>query len=108
MKESLKNRSIDYVNNKISLFIEQEGKCAITGYKFQSIDEIHCHHIIPKSVKLNDDIDNLILVIKPIHQLIHSKNIDFIKKIIKELNLTKDHIYKINQLRIKLNLFVIQ
>lgn len=107
MKEPLKNRSIDYINNKISLFINQEGKCAITSNEFQTIDEIHCHHIIPKSIKLNDDIDNLILIIKPIHQLIHSKNIDFINKLIKDLKLTKDHIHKINQLRIKLKLFVI-
>lgn len=46
MQEKNVNKSIEFMDNRLSLWAAQYGKCAITK-KLLSIDEIHCHHIIP-------------------------------------------------------------
>lgn len=73
MKLSLENRTIEYVDNRISLFSAQHGKCAITLEEFQQANEIHCHHIVPTRAGGNDDYKNLILVKEAVHRLIHAK-----------------------------------
>ena len=65
-----KDRSIEYADNRISLFAAQYGKCAVTG-KFLNCHEIHCHHKIPKSMGGTDAYANLVIVGGTIHQLIH-------------------------------------
>ena len=60
MKLSLENRTIEYADNRISLFSAQHGKCAITLEEFQQANEIHCHHIVPTGAGGNDDYKNLI------------------------------------------------
>lgn len=42
-------QSIEYNDNRVSLFSGQWGKCAVTGYEFLDITEIHCHHRTPRS-----------------------------------------------------------
>ena len=42
-KAVIPNRSIEYLDNRVSLYAAQFGKCAVTG-KVLWIDEIHCHH----------------------------------------------------------------
>lgn len=44
------NRSIEYNDNRLSLFSAQRGKCAITGYEFLAIEEVHCHHKTPRGM----------------------------------------------------------
>jgi group II intron reverse transcriptase/maturase len=44
----IENRSIEYNDNRISLYVAQKGKCNVTG-KLLGIDEIHCHHKKPKA-----------------------------------------------------------
>ena len=43
MRNPVKSRTVEYADNRISLFAAQYGKCAITG-KQLSTDDIHCHH----------------------------------------------------------------
>ncbi|OLS02020.1 group II intron reverse transcriptase/maturase [Tissierella creatinophila] len=66
-------RSIEYVDNRISRFVGQNGKCFITGMRLET-EEVHCHHKIPVKYGGNDAYDNLIIVHKDIHKLIHSIN----------------------------------
>ncbi len=66
-------RSIEYVDNRISRFVGQNGKCFIAGIRLE-IDEVHCHHKTPIKYGGNDAYDNLIIVHKDIHKLIHSTN----------------------------------
>ena len=66
-------RSIEYVDNRISRFVGQGGKCFITGIRLLT-EEVHCHHKIPIKYGGNDEYDNLIIVHKDIHKLIHSTN----------------------------------
>ena len=95
----LYTRSIEFINNKISKFIYQNGLCAISGIKFSSINEIHCHHIVPKSLSGTDHYTNLIIVSKDIHKSIHAKAKDTIYKYMMRLNLDNCQISQINKLR---------
>ncbi len=96
MNQPLYGRSIEYVDNRISLFFAQNGRCAVTGQKFESTEEIHCHHKIPKSKGGTDEYDNLILVTEPVHKLIHA-TID--ETIAKYLKLCSPDMKKLNELR---------
>ena len=51
-------------------FVGQNGKCFIAGIRLE-IDEVHCHHKTPIKYGGNDAYDNLIIVHKDIHKLIH-------------------------------------
>lgn len=43
-------RSVEYMDNRISLYAAQYGRCAVTG-KELGLDEIHCHHKQPLSMR---------------------------------------------------------
>lgn len=47
MKTSTPTGSVEFMDNRLSLWCAQYGKCAITGRELM-VDEIHCHHKIPK------------------------------------------------------------
>ena len=96
-------RSIEYMDNRISLYAAQYGKCAITG-KLLDISEIHCHHKTPVHMGGNDRYENLIIVHYRIHQLIHATQTETIHKILAEFDLTSKQLAKLNQLRLKAGL----
>ena len=96
MRQPLYGRSIEYADNRISLYSAQKGKCAVTGEKFTSMDEIHCHHKQPKSKGGTDDYQNLVLVTETVHKLIHATNAEIIKKY---LQTSKPDMTKLNVLR---------
>ena len=96
LRQPLYGRSIEYTDNRISLYFAQKGLCAVTGQKFTSMKEIHCHHKIPKSQGGTDDYQNLILVTATVHKLIHANNADTIQKY---LQACKPDFKKLNVLR---------
>lgn len=104
MRQPLYGRSVEYADNRISLFSAQWGKCAVTGHEFESLQEIHCHHLIPKSKGGSDKYENLVLVTEPVHRLIHATCREVIDKYLKLLGLNEQEIEKINSLRIKIGL----
>lgn len=61
-------RSVEYMDNRISLYVAQYGKCAITG-KILELHEIHCHHKKPVSQGGNDRYENLTILHKDIHRI---------------------------------------
>ena len=79
MRAPTYSRSTEYADNRISLFSAQWGKCAVTGKKFQCISEIHCHHKKPKGIGGRDKYENLVLVLAPVHELIHAVDEDTIR-----------------------------
>jgi group II intron reverse transcriptase/maturase len=99
MRSPVENRSAEYADNRISLYSEQNGKCAITGIHFESTDEIHCHHKIPIMLGGTDEYGNLILVLEEVHKLIHATAPETINKYLASLNLTKGQLKKLNKLR---------
>ena len=100
MAQALNNRSIEYTDNRISLFSAQFGKCAVTGRDFVTTQEIHCHHKTPKSKGGSDKYDNLVLILESVHILIHAKDEETIEKCKKICNLDADQMAKLNKLRL--------
>ena len=99
MMKSTSNNSTEYSDNRISLFSAQWGKCAITGIEFQCLEDIHCHHKLPKQYGGTDKYDNLVLVLPQIHRLIHATDEITIGKYLRLLNLDKAQITKLNKYR---------
>lgn len=102
MNSASKAENIEIADNKISLYSAQYGKCQITGKLFQTLDEIHCHHKTPKENGGTDKYNNLVLVLKDIHILIHATKKDTIEKYGNLFELNKTQVKKLNKLRIRL------
>lgn len=97
------NNSIEYMDNHLSLYSAQNGKCAVTG-RVLELGEIHCHHKIPLKYGGTDRYGNLIIIHESVHRLIHATDKDIIKKYLDLLSLTDSQIKKINLLREKAKL----
>lgn len=92
------NRSIEYMDNRISHYAAQCGNCAVTG-KSLWIDVIHCHHKKPVSQGGTDEYKNLIIVHADVHRLIHANSIDVIQFYLDKIKPNNTMLKKINQLR---------
>ena len=60
MEHPVKGQSIEYNDNRLSLYCGQQGKCAVTGEELRPWD-IHCHHKISKTSGGGDEYQNLVL-----------------------------------------------
>ena len=96
-------RSIEYMDNKVSLYSAQKGRCYISGKEFTTSTEIHCHHKIPRNKGGTDKYNNLCLVLDDVHILIHATDENTINKYLNLLKLNSKQIKKLNNLRIKAN-----
>jgi len=94
----LPNRSVEYMDNRVSLYAAQYGKCAVTG-RVLWIDEIHCHHKKPLSQGGTDEYKNLIIVHIDVHKLIHATKPETIQAYLEKIKPNKSQLDKINKLR---------
>ena len=94
----IRNQSIEYNDNRISKYIAQKGKCAVTGLPL-TIGQMDCHHKRPKSLGGTDEYQNLIFILKDVHKLIHATDEKTITKYIRKLKLDEQSKRKINELR---------
>lgn len=99
MKQPSFGYDTEYMDNRISLFSAQWGKCAVTGRYFSTPDEIHCHHKLPKHLGGGDEYGNLVLVLEPVHRLIHAVDAQVINLYLRQLNLDKKQLVNLNKLR---------
>lgn len=99
LENPVAGQSIEYNDNRISLYVAQNGKDAITGRPLE-IGKMHCHHKIPRVMSGTDAYSNLIFISDEIHILIHATTEDTINKYLKTLNLDVKMIDKINKLRL--------
>ncbi len=90
--------SVEFNDNKISLIVGQNGRCAVTGEAL-NIGNMECHQKIPKSLRGTDEYKNLAWISTQVHKLIHSTNLDTIAKYLNVLNLDKKGLRKVNSLR---------
>lgn len=81
----------------------KNGKCEITKI-FLNAEEVHCHHYIPIRYGGSDNFDNLRIIHKDIHILIHSTKGTTIKYYLNKLSLDKEQLERINQYRRTCNL----
>lgn len=98
MKNPNENQSVEYNDNRISLYVSQKGKCKISG-KILELGNIECHHKIPKFLGGNDRYNNLVLIDYNIHKLIHVKDNKLIDKYLKICNLEEKQIKELNKYR---------
>lgn len=103
MRNPVAEQTIEYNDNRLSLFCGQYGKCAITGVDLQ-IGDIHCHHIVHRSQGGTDRYDNLMLGTVAVHRLLHATNEGTIQNLLKSLNLTSKQKAKLNYYREKAGL----
>ena len=90
--------SIEYNDNRLSLYCAQQGKCAVLNRPLE-IERIHCHHKKPKVQGGNDAYNNLTLVDMDVHILIHATKRETVDKYKELLQLNQKQIDKVNALR---------
>ncbi|MGE7914032.1 HNH endonuclease signature motif containing protein [Lysinibacillus xylanilyticus] len=77
-----KAKSVLYENNRLSKYVAQKGSCGITGERLTPHQAV-CHHIKPTAHGGTDDYDNLIIINRSYHMLVHTKdplaNKDYVK-----------------------------
>lgn len=95
--------NIEYADNRISKYSMQKGLCAVTG-TFLKAEEVHCHHKVPKYLGGKDSFDNLVVVHKWVHVLIHAVSKDTINNYLKILQLNGNQLEKMKYYRELCNL----
>lgn len=91
--------TVEFNDNRISLFIAQLGKCSVTGEELNVLD-MHCHHKIPYHLSKDDKYSNLIIVKPEVHILIHATKEDTIQRYMTLLNLNDEQVKRLNRLRL--------
>ncbi|MCM3537406.1 reverse transcriptase domain-containing protein [Priestia endophytica] len=90
--------SIEFNDNRITKFIAQNGKCAITKIQLGKHDW-DCHHIVPFRKTSDDSFHNLRILVHDIHKLIRMTDPEKILRIIEEFSLKRSQIIQINALK---------
>lgn len=91
-------QTAEFNDNRISLYVGQNGKCAVTG-EYLEIGNMEVHHKQMKSKGGSDAYSNLIYLLKDIHKLIHYTDIEKIKNTKNKYMLTEKQLLKVNKLR---------
>ena len=99
-RHPLKNESVEFNDNRLSLYSAQKGKCRITGIPLNE-NNIYIHRIIPKNKGGTDEYKNLILTTGTVHNLIHMDK-ESLLYFMKQIKFTKNQLRKLNQFRKKI------
>lgn len=103
MKSTLPERSVEYMDNRISRYSMKMGLCEITGVFLQASD-VHCHHYIPVHLGGDDSFNNLRIIHKDAHKAIHQTDQTAIKSCLIELTNDRSALNKLNKYREKCGL----
>lgn len=107
MENPVNGESVEYNDNRISLYSAQKGRCSVTGYEL-SIHDMEVHHIKGRKVDNPDRFGNLTYVTTFVHRLIHATNADTIER---NLSIVKPYnaqvLKKLNSFREAIGNFVI-
>lgn len=98
MENPVRGRSVKYADNRVSKYAGQCGKCYVTERPLK-FEEVHCHHIKPLKYEKNDSYENLVIVHKYIHTLIHATKEETIKQYLQLVGKENINIKKLNKLR---------
>ena len=98
MENPIQGASIELNDNRISMFVAQHGKCAISKEPL-ALGNMVVHHITPKQAGGGDNYANLILVTPDVHQLIHAKAEETVEKYLNKLKSCKLNVARLNKLR---------
>ncbi|MGN7197849.1 group II intron reverse transcriptase/maturase [Bacillus mycoides] len=98
----MNHRTVEYNDNRISKFVSQYGKCAITKQELGLIGW-HCHHKVPLEFDGKDDYENLVIVLEDIHVAIHHDDSERAKSILAKYEIGKEKEKLFDKLRILAN-----
>lgn len=98
MENPIRGASTELNDNRISMFVAQHGKCAISKEPL-ILGHIVVHHITPKQAGGGDNYTNLILITPDVHQLIHATEDETVRKYLDKLKSCKLNIARLNKLR---------
>lgn len=90
-------KSIEFNDNRLSKYVAQKGKCAVSGMTLEL--NMQVHHIEPVYKGGTDAYDNLIIVSHEIHKLIHATKPETINKYLSMMKLDNKAMKKLNKLR---------
>lgn len=107
MDSNIPTQSVEYMDNRISRYSMKKGKCEITGMFLQA-ENVYCHHCIPKHLGGSDKFNNLRILQKEVHELIHITDKIRANTLIKILGITKSMLEKVNKYRVKCELEIIE
>jgi len=107
MESKIPTRSVEYMDNRISRYSMKKGKCEITGMFLQA-QNVYCHHYIPNHLGGSDKFNNLRILQKEVHELIHITDKVKANTLIKTLGITESMLEKINKYRVKCELETIK
>ena len=97
-------QSVEYCDNRLARFVASKGKCEITG-KLLSVNEVHCHHFLPRHLGGTDQYSNLRIVHVEVHRLIHATTPESIQFYLRKTGCYKKPcLDKINRWRASANL----
>lgn len=98
MRNPLLCESVEFNDNRLSLYSAQQGKCAISGEKL-TMENIRCLRKVPKYKHGTDEYKNLILVTDTIAKLIDIRDTEKLDAWVKTLKLTDKQYKKLTELR---------
>ena len=107
MNNPVEGQNMEYNDNRISLYVGQNGICSVTKQPLE-IGRMECHHKNPKEQGGSDEYKNLTFVSKDIHKLIHATTVETIYKYLDKLKLDKSGLKNLNNLRLKVGNNIIQ
>lgn len=97
MENPVRSASVEFNDNRISIYSAQQGLCAISKKKLE-IGNMEVHHKVPRYMGGKDNYQNLMLVTIGVHKLVHSvKEITILKYLdrVKPTNQMLDNINKL-------------
>lgn len=97
------SKSVEFGCNKITKYVLQNGKCAVTG-RFMLASETQGHHINLYSETHDDSYKNIIVVSEDVHKLIHAVDMNIIQMYMTKLHLDDGMVNKINEYRMNIHL----
>ena len=99
MRNPIKGASVEYNDNRISRYVGQAGKCAVTQQPLLP-EQVNCHHLKPVSMGGDDRYTNLVIVSDTIHRLIHATKEDTLCLLLNQVQLDRKQLEKLNKYRV--------
>lgn len=98
MNNPVIGESMEYNDNRISLYVGQNGLCYVSNKPLE-IGKMHAHHKIPKFKGGTDTYMNLVFLNSDMHKLVHATNVKTINRILKDNSKTVIDLKRLNKLR---------
>lgn len=94
------DESTEFRDNRVSKYSSQRGRCRVTK-EFLELADIYCHRIIPRDLGGKDNFQNLVIIHRNVHQLIHEEDNERLSILLEKMRITTTQLEIINQFRKK-------